>query len=161
MASPNATVKPSLSEAPLSSAATLIPIGIALLVALGHILTNGRYGFHRDELQTLSDALHLDWGFVAYPPFTPFVERVGLALFGHSLVGLRIFSVVAQSAVIFSTGLMAWELGGGRLAQTTAAISVALAPLSMFEGTEFQYTTFDYLWWVLISYFVVRLLKSS
>jgi 4-amino-4-deoxy-L-arabinose transferase-like glycosyltransferase len=56
---------------------------------------------------------------------------------------------------------MARELGGGRLAQATAAISVALAPLAMFEGTEFQYTTFDYLWWVLIAYFVIRLLKSS
>jgi hypothetical protein len=63
--------------------------------------------------------------------------------------------------VIFITGLMARELGGGRLAQATAAISVALAPLAMFEGTEFQYTTFDYLWWVLIAYFVIRLLKSS
>ena len=136
-------------------------LAIAAAMAVVHIATNGRYGFHRDELQTLSDALHMDWGFVAYPPFTPFVERVGLALFGPSLIGLRMFSVVAQSAAIFITGLMARELDGGRLAQITAAISVALAPLSMFEGTEFQYTTFDYLWWVLISYFVVRLLKSS
>jgi len=136
-------------------------LAIAAGMAVVHIATNGRYGFHRDELQTLSDALHMDWGFVAYPPFTPCVERVGLALFGHSLIGLRMFSVVAQSAAIFITGLMARELGGGRLAQATAAISVALAPLSMFEGTEFQYSTFDYLWWVLISYFVVRLLKSS
>ncbi|HET7871174.1 MAG TPA: hypothetical protein VFL42_01605, partial [Terriglobales bacterium] len=39
--------------------------GIALAVGVLHTLTNGRYGFHRDELQTLSDALHLDWGFVA------------------------------------------------------------------------------------------------
>ena len=134
---------------------------IATAMAVLHMATNGRYGFHRDELQTLSDALHMDWGFVAYPPFTPFVERVGLALFGPSLIGLRMFSVVAQSAAIFTTGLMARELGGRTLAQGTAAISVALAPLSMFEGTEFQYTTFDYLWWVLIAYFVIRLLKSS
>jgi hypothetical protein len=35
-------------------------VGIAALVALAHILTNGRYGFHRDELQVLSDARHLD-----------------------------------------------------------------------------------------------------
>jgi Dolichyl-phosphate-mannose-protein mannosyltransferase len=136
-------------------------LAIAVGMAVVHLATNGRYGFHRDELQTLSDALHMDWGFVAYPPFTPFVERVGLALFGHWLTGLRLFSVLAQSAAIFITGLMARELGGSTLAQMTAAISVALAPLSMFEGTEFQYTTFDYLWWVLISYFVVRLLKSS
>lgn len=134
---------------------------IAAGMAVVHIATNGRYGFHRDELQTLTDSLHMDWGFVAYPPFTPFVERIGLALFGHSLTGLRMFSVLAQSTAIFITGLMARELGGARLAQVTAAISVALAPLSMFEGTEFQYTTFDYLWWVLIAYCVIRLLKSS
>ena len=47
---------------------------LAAAVALLHILTNGRYGFHRDELQFLSDARHLDWGFVAYPPFTPFAN---------------------------------------------------------------------------------------
>jgi hypothetical protein len=68
-------------------------LAIAVGMAVVHIATNSRYGFHRDELQTLSDALHMDWGFVAYPPFTPFVERVGLALFGHSLIGLRMFSV--------------------------------------------------------------------
>src|SRR5215471_9360821 len=136
-------------------------VAIASVVAVVHIATNGRYGFHRDELQTLSDGLQMDWGFVAYPPFTPFVERIGLALFGPSLVGLRVFSVIAQSAAIFTTGLMARELGGGRLAQAVAAVSVALAPLSMFEGTEFQYTAFDYLWWVLIAYFVIRMLKSN
>src|SRR5580704_9649318 len=57
---------------------------VALCVAVLHLATNGRYGFHRDELQFLSDARHLDWGFVAYPPFTPFIERVGLAIFGLS-----------------------------------------------------------------------------
>jgi len=72
-----------------------------------------------------------------------------------------LFSVLAQSAVIFTAGLMARELGGSTLAQITSAISVALAPLAMFEGTEFQYTSFDYLWWVLIAYCVIRLLNSS
>ncbi|HEY6937315.1 MAG TPA: hypothetical protein VI424_09200, partial [Terriglobales bacterium] len=52
-------------------ATTYLLLGIALAIALLHLLTNSRYGFHRDELQTLTDALHLDWGFVAYPPFTP------------------------------------------------------------------------------------------
>jgi hypothetical protein len=31
----------------------------------------------------------------------------------------------------------------------------------MFEATEFQYTSFDYLWWVLAAWFVIRLLKSE
>jgi hypothetical protein len=134
---------------------------IAALIALLHILTNNRYGFHRDELQTLSDGLHLDWGFVAYPPFTPFIERIGLGLFGLSLVWLRMFSVIAQSAAIIVSGLMAKELGGGRLAQIAAALSVALSPLPLFEGTEFQYSSFDFLWWVLIAYFVIRLVNTE
>jgi hypothetical protein len=140
---------------------TVVVLGIAALVALAHVLTNGRYGFHRDELQVLSDARHLDWGFVPYPPLTPFVERIGLEIFGLSLVGLRLFSVISQTAVIVGTGLMARELGGSRLAQTAAALAVALSPLSLFEGTEFQYTTFDFLWWVLIAYFMIRLLKTE
>ena len=140
---------------------TLILFAIAGAVGLVHVLTNNRYGLHRDELQTLSDALHMDWGFVAYPPFTPFVERISMGIFGHWLVGLRMASVIAQAALVVMTGLMARELGGERLAQFTAALAAALAPLSLFEGTEFQYTTFDNLWWVLIAYFVIRLLKSD
>ena len=136
-------------------------VAIAAAVALLHLLTNTRYGFHRDELQFLSDARHLDWGFVAYPPFTPFVERIGLGLFGLSMVGLRLFSVLAQAAAVVVAGLMAKELGGARLAQITAALAVAFSPLPLFEGTEFQYTTFDFLWWVLIAYFTVRLLNSE
>jgi hypothetical protein len=134
---------------------------IAAAITLIHLLTNGRYGFHRDELQFLSDARHLDWGFVSYPPLTPFLERVSLDSFGLSMVGLRLFSVLAQAAVIVVTGLMAKELGGGRLAQVTAALAVALSPLPLFEGTEFQYTTFAYLWWVLIAYFTIRLLRTE
>jgi 4-amino-4-deoxy-L-arabinose transferase-like glycosyltransferase len=136
-------------------------LGIAAAAVLVHVLTNSRYGFHRDELQFLSDALHLDWGFVAYPPVTPFLERIGLEIFGVSLVGLRTFSVLAQGLAILLTGIMAWELGGGRLAQFAAALSVMLSPLPMFEGTEFQYSSFDYLWWVLTAYFVIRLLKTE
>ena len=146
---------------------TLPPIEHVILIALSigmavlHIATNNRYGFHRDELQFLTDARHLDWGFVAYPPFTPFVEHIGLNLFGLSMIGLRLFSVLAQSVVIYVAGLMARELGGRRLAQFTAAFAVALSPLPIFQGTEFQYSSFDLLWWVLIAYFTIRLLRSE
>jgi hypothetical protein len=140
---------------------TLAVLAVAAGVVLVHLLTNGRYGFHRDEWQVLSDARHMDWGFVPYPPFTPLSERIGLTLFGVSMVGLRLFSVMANAIAILFTGLMARELGGGRLAQVTAALAIALSPLPMFEGTEFQYTTYDYLWWVLIAYFVIRLLKTE
>jgi hypothetical protein len=142
-----------------TSFAPLLVIGA--VDALAHILTNGRYGFHRDELQFLSDARHMDWGFVAYPPLTPFIEHIGLVVFGLSLIGLRLFSVVAQAAAIVVTGLMTRELGGNRFAQVTTALIVALSPLPMFEGTEFQYSSFDFFWWVLAAWFTIRLLKSD
>ena len=157
--STNALDKPSPTAAGKSGLAILLAIAAA--IALLHLLTNNRYGFHRDELQFLSDARHLDWGFVAYPPFTPFLERIGLSLFGLSMVGLRLFSVLAQSAAIVLAGLMAKELGGARFAQVTAALAVAFSPLPLFQGTEFQYSSFDLLWWVLIAYLTIRLLKSD
>ncbi len=140
---------------------TIIVVAIAASIALLHLLTNNRYGFHRDEFQFLSDARHLDWGFVPYPPFTAVVERIGLSIFGVSMVGLRLFSVIAQAIAVVVTGLIARELEGGRLTQATAALAVTLSTLPLFEGTEFQYSTFDYLWWVLIAYFVIRLLKTE
>ncbi len=141
---------------------SLLPVlCIAAAAALVHILTNGRYGFHRDELQFLSDARHLDWGYVSYPPLTPFIERIGLSLFGLSMIGLRMFSVIAQAAVIVVSGLMARDLGGGRLAQFATALAVALSPLPIFEATEFQYTSYAFLWWVLVAWFTIRLLKTE
>jgi hypothetical protein len=70
-------------------------LGVLVLVAAArmvlHIATDGQYGFHRDELQTLDDARHLDWGFVAYPPITPLIGRLELILFGTSLLGFRVY----------------------------------------------------------------------
>lgn len=134
---------------------------VAVAAAAVHIATNGRYGFHRDELQFLSDARHLDWGYVPYPPLTPFIERIGLSLFGLSLIGLRMFSVVGQAMVIVVSGLMARDLGGGRSAQVATALAVALSPLPIFEATEFQYTSFAFLWWVLVAWFTILLLKTQ
>lgn len=134
---------------------------IAVLFGIAHMLTNGQYGFHRDEWQFLSDAQHLDWGFVPYPPLTAALEYLGLRMFGLSLVGLRLFSVLVQVLVILASGLMARDLGGGRWAQIFAAIAVALSPLPMFQATEFQYSSFDLLWWVLVAWCVIRLVRDD
>ena len=136
-------------------------LSVAGFITVLHILTNRGYGFHRDEWQFLSDARHLDWGFVAYPPFTPFIQRIGLELFGLNIIALRMASVVAQVVAILCTAWMAHRLGGGRLAQFTAAMAIALCPYALFEGTEFQYSSFDYLWWILAAASVIALLETD
>ncbi|WP_158615433.1 hypothetical protein [Acidipila sp. EB88] len=44
-----------------------VPGAFAALLLLLHFAMGNGYGFHRDELQFLDDARHLQWGFVAYP----------------------------------------------------------------------------------------------
>ena len=132
----------------------------ALRFAL-HVATNGQYGFHRDELQTLDDARHLDWGFVAYPPITPLLGRLELIFFGTSLVGFRVLSAAAVSLIMMLAGLIAKELGGNRHVQLLAAVAAGIAPVSLIQGAVFQYVSFDYLWGVTVTYLLVRLLNSD
>ena len=146
-------------------AVLLSDLGVLVLLALARVviqsLTNGQYGWHRDELALLDDARSLAWGYVAYPPLAPFVARVGLELFGPSLIGLRLFSVIAQSAALVLTGLMVKALGGPRWAQIAAALLVGANPASLAFGNNIMYVSFDYLWWVLAAYCTVRLLQSE
>lgn len=134
---------------------------LALVGAALHIALNGQYGFHRDELDILMNARQLAWGYVAYPPFTPFVARLGLELFGPSLTGLRLFSALGQGLVVVLAGWMARDLGGRRLAQLLAALAVFSAPMALMAGTLIQYMAFDYVWWALVAFFTVRVLATD
>jgi 4-amino-4-deoxy-L-arabinose transferase-like glycosyltransferase len=134
---------------------------LAIAVVAIHALTNSRYGFHRDELATIDDARHLAAGYVAYPPVTPLIARFALWIFGPSVNGLRLFAALSQATAIVLTGLMARELGGNYETQLMAALATAIAPVSLLGGHLFQYFTFDYLWWTLALYFLIRLLNSG
>jgi hypothetical protein len=148
----------SVSASPWSSDVAVL-IYLAAATVLAQLLFGGRYGFHRDELATLDDARHLAWGYIAYPPITPFFGRLSLTLFGTSVSGFRFFAAVAQAVAVVVTGLMARELGGGRGAQLVAA--AAAVPFCLVSGALMQYVAFDYLFWVLAAYFVIRLLRSE
>ena len=138
---------------------TALLICLALVTVIVHMLVGQRYGIHRDELATLDDARHLAWGYVAYPPVTPFFGRLSLILFGPTLPGFRLFAALAQAVALVLTGLMAREMGGGRGAQLVAAF--AGVPFCLGGGALMQYVSFDYLCWVLAAYFMVRLLVSG
>jgi 4-amino-4-deoxy-L-arabinose transferase-like glycosyltransferase len=139
--------------------------GILLLLAtvfiVLHVATSGPYGFHRDELATLDDARHLEWGFVAYPPLTPAAGRLALALFGISTLGIRLLPILALAWVLVLSGLMARELGGSRRSQVLAALAVAIVPIVAIQTAVLQYVSFDYLWGVLLTYLLLRLLNTE
>jgi len=66
---------------------------------------------------------------------------------------------VAEAIAVVLTGLMARGMGGRREAQFVAA--VAAIPFCLAGGALMQYVSFDYLFWVLTAYFVVKLLKTE
>src|SRR5512144_1560701 len=57
--------------------------------------------------------------------------------------------------------LMARDIGCKRGAQIMAALTVFIAPMSLIGGTVIMYFAFDYLWWVLVAFFLVRLLATE
>ncbi|MCJ0825510.1 glycosyltransferase family 39 protein [Luteimonas sp. 50] len=140
---------------------TLLLLALALALLLLHLLANGQYGFHRDELAVLDDARHLAWGYVAYPPLVPFLAHVSMQLFGDSLTAFRAPSALAQALAMLFTGLIARELGGRRAAQLVAAIAVGCGPFAMLAGSMLQYTSPDYLWWVMAAWLLLKLANAD
>jgi len=105
---------PNTSKRSALSDDLIVLFAIALVDVLVHVLFSGQYGFHRTELDIVMNARQLDRGYVAYPPLTPLLARFGLALFGPSLVGLRLLPALGQGIVVVLTGLMARGTTGQR-----------------------------------------------
>ncbi|MGH3600639.1 MAG: glycosyltransferase family 39 protein, partial [Pseudonocardiaceae bacterium] len=154
--------------APPDSAAsqtTLQPLAVrpvlgaaALLVAL-ELMVAARYGFHRDELYFMACARHLAWGYVDQPPLVPAVARVATALFGPSVVGLRVLPALAGGIAVVLTALTARELGGGRRAQGLAALAAATSAEMLATLHLLSTAAFDLFFWVTITFLVVRLVR--
>jgi 4-amino-4-deoxy-L-arabinose transferase-like glycosyltransferase len=133
--------------------------GLAFTIV--HIASSGRYGFHRDELLTYSNALNLDWCYVVYPPLTAWLARVELSVFGVNLTGFRFFAAIAIGLLIVLTGFTARALGGSRQAILVAAVAAGIAGPIVFTGSFLSYMTFDLLWWVVVAWCVACLLRSQ
>jgi len=117
----------------------------------------GRYGWQRDELYYAVAGRHLQGGYVEFPPVTALLAALSHLLFGYSLVGLRLFTVLAGAATIVLAALVARELGGGRRAQAIAAVAVGFAPVLLATNGLFQPVSFDQTATMLVLWLALRL----
>lgn len=124
-----------------------VVLALAAAKLLLHLLTNGRYGFFRDELYFIACGEHLDWGYVDHAPLVALAARASRALFGDSLQALRLLPAVAGALKVVLTGLLVRELGGGRLAALLACLSVIVAPVYLVSDTLFSMNAFEPLFW--------------
>ncbi|MEV7965875.1 glycosyltransferase family 39 protein [Sphaerisporangium sp. NPDC088356] len=144
---------PSFAAGPVAVVSAAVA---ALLTAL-----SGRYGFHRDELYFMVAGDRPAWGYIDQPPLTPLLARASTALFGDTPFGLRVVATLLTVLTVVAAALIARELGGGRRAQLLAAVFTATSGIVLGLGHMVATATFDTLAWLVISWLVLRLLRTG
>lgn len=138
-------------------------MAILLVIAAGqlaiHLVTNGRYGLHTDELYYIASGQHPALGYVDYPPITPLLARLNTDIFGISPWTLRLFPALTSAAMVLLTGLCARELGADRRIAAFASL-VALVSPYLLATWLFQTVEFDQLLWLLAIYLLLRILRT-
>ena len=134
-------------------------LGAAVTVVL--VVFAGGYGYHRDELYFLEAGHHLAWSYADQGPVTPLVARLMSDIAPGSLTVLRIPSAIAAGLVVLLTGLLAGELGGRPRARALAATCAAVGTIVLFNGHLLSTSTLDLLVWTLLSWLVVRAVRTG
>jgi hypothetical protein len=152
---------PEGSEALAAAKSSLVLWICAAAALLIHLLTNGRYGYFRDELYFIACARHLDWGYVDMAPLSALLLRVELALFGESLPALRLFPALAGAATVALTGAIARQLGGRTWAVALASIGSLSALVFLALGNFYSLNVFEPLFWMGCVYLLVRIINGG
>src|SRR5437660_3212725 len=133
----------------------------AAVALLLHLLTNGRYGYFRDELYYIACRRHFAFGYVDQPPLSILLLRLSQALLGDSLFAIRLLPAMAGAATVALTGLSARELGGRAWAVALACAGSLCALFNLAVGNFFSMNAFEPLFWMGCAYLLVRIINGG
>jgi len=139
----------------------ILIIILALFKLILHFLTNTNYELHRDAFLYLALGDHLDWGFMSVPPTIAVLGNVTRFLFGDSVFAIRIFPAICGSASIVIIGMIIRNLGGKTWAILLGCSAFIVSPAFLRSNTLFQPVAFNQFYWLLSTYFIVKLLQSK
>ncbi|MET8877210.1 glycosyltransferase family 39 protein [Nocardia sp. NPDC004604] len=148
-----------------SSAATppFAWLGVGAIAAVAAIMlfaSLGRYGFFGDELYFLSAGRRLAFGYADQGPVLPAIARLMDLIAPGSLVALRIPAALVTVAAVLISAQIAREFGGSRNAQVLTAVAYATSPFLLVQGTQLATNTIDTALWVLISWLLIRWVRT-
>src|SRR5215472_17977186 len=144
-----------------STSGPAIVLYVASAVLLLQLATANRYGYFGDEMYHMACGEHLQWGYVDQPPLIALIAWLTRHIFGTSVFAIRIIPAFASFALVWLTGLLARELGGGRFAQGLAALCSACAGVYLVLGHLFTMNAFEPLLWMGCAYVVIRIVKTG
>lgn len=147
-------LKPSATEA----VATLAGIKLGLHIWVNVITP---YGFHRDELLYLAMGRHLQLWRMDFPPGIALLAEASRSVLGDSLPAIRLAPALAGTALLVAAALFARELGGGRWAQSLAALAVLASPLFLRSANLLQPVVFDQVAWTAALFALTRISSNG
>lgn len=137
----------------------VLTLAAAVAVVLG--VCAHWYGYFGDELYFVAAGHHPSWGYADQPPVLPLLAAGLDDVAPGSTVVLRLPAVLATALTVVLAALMARELGGRSRAQLTAAGAVAISEYLVASGRLLATSTLDPFWWALITWLVVRWVRSD
>lgn len=165
-----AIIPPRVQATDLGRPAVMSLGALAGLAFVAHMLVAGNpfgpsgsegYGYFRDELYYIADGRHLQLGYVDQPLLMGWLAALLRVTIGDSLAAIHIIPALACALIVVVSGLMARELGGGRVAQIVAGVAALFCIGFMATGSIFSMDVLDQLWWSLAGLIVVRLLRRN
>jgi hypothetical protein len=136
-------------------------LSLSFIKVIIQLLTNGQYGYFRDEFYYIACGEHPALGYVDHPPFTPMVANLSRLIFGETLFGIRFFPAIAGGLNVLFSGLITKVLGGNIFSQIFTCIVMIAAPGFLATNLLFTTNAFDQLFWTLCIYNVVLVIKND
>lgn len=138
---------------------------IVMYIAAGklalHLLTANRYGIFRDEMYYWAGSLRMAWGYVDHPPLTVWLAWIARHAFGNSLLSVRLLPALAGAMLVWLTGKLAREMGGGRFAQALAALAVVVVPVYLVSHHWLTDNAWEPLIWMGCVWLIVRTINTG
>jgi hypothetical protein len=137
----------------------ILPIAIIFIAA--ELITGVRYPIFRDEFYYLDCANHLSFGYVDHPGFSIFILFIWKAVFGSSLLSIRVLPALIGSVIIILTARITEEMGGSKTAQILSAVAVTCVPTFMVMGGFYSMNSFDVLFWAVLFYILIKIINTG
>jgi hypothetical protein len=119
------------------------------------------YDYFRDELYYVAMSDRLDYGYVDVPPVAPFLLSIIRAVFGTSQYSLHILPAASGVLVLIIVYLIIKRLEGDTFSLVLALACTSLASIYVALENMYTYDHLDKLWWALLLYFVVCIIKTG
>ena len=125
-----------------------------------HLATIRGYGPFRDEFYYIACSERLAFGYVDHPPLAPLITAASRLVLGDSIVLLRIVPAIAGAVTVVLAGLIARQMGAGRLGQVVAALCVLAAPQYLALNHFVSMNAYELVFWPLAALLLSRVLGT-